>query len=301
MNKQHLKKVKSVFVRIELVLLIAVLSASLSHGQTDAAGNPVFNSVTTGEFPLGEKLMLIANYYTLANNIENIHSSVFIAESPSVDQVEDAAVSLMSDFFILTKKGKVLAMFNLTAGPDKQLAVVEMASGNQWFAPIAPDGDLTEYRADELLDMGVDPMARKDGDQLSFNGKSFRIITREALQDAVIALVKEKKLDRLKPSDMTLLSKAELAAFVLAETKPGGKLDFFTEIKGRENDGIQIKPGVFSTRLGIALYKWGRACFDVGVNTADDALDIFAKFKEREPNERERGYIKKGFHKELEK
>ena len=58
---------------------------------------------------------------------------------------------------------------------------------------------------------------------------------------------------------------------VLTESKAGGKLDFFSEIKGHEYDGIQVKPGVFSTKIGIALYKWGRAF--------EDALSNWSKLK----------------------
>jgi hypothetical protein len=34
---------------------------------------------------------------------------------------------------------------------------------------------------------------------------------------------------------------------------------------------------VFTTKQSVALYKWGRACFDIGVNTVEDAYGIFAE------------------------
>ena len=88
---------------------------------------------------------------------------------------------------------------------------------------------------------------------------------------------------------------------ILIETKKGGQLDYFTEIKGKENDAIQIKPRVFSTKLGIALYKWGRATFENGVNTLEDSYKIYEEFKGRDLNQKEKDYIKLGFNKELEK
>ena len=96
-------------------------------------------------------------------------------------------------------------------------------------------------------------------------------------------------------------SKKELKNYILTETKEGGKLDFFTEIKGKEFDGVQIKPGVFTTKQSIALYKWGRACYDIGVNTIEDVYEIFAEFKQKELNQRDKEYIKMGFEKEWEK
>lgn len=78
-----------------------------------------------------------------------------------------------------------------------------------------------------------------------------------------------------------LLTKPELRTLILKETKEGGKLDFFTPIKGKEYDGVQVKPGIFSTNIGMALYKWGRTTVDLGVRSVDDALSIFAEFKGR--------------------
>jgi len=101
-------------------------------------------------------------------------------------------------------------------------------------------------------------------------------------------------LDKKKPISV------ELRKQLLAETKKGGKLDFFTPIKGKEYEGVQIKPGLISTNLGIALYKWGRAIADSGVNIVDDAISIFTEFKGRPLNPIETGYISKGFFKELD-
>ncbi len=113
--------------------------------------------------------------------------------------------------------------------------------------------------------------------------------------------MKKQKLNIGDSSSVKILSKEELKKIVLTESKEGGRLDFFTEIKGHEMDGIQIKPGLFDSKIGIALYKWGRANFDLGVNTIEDALEFWAELKGRQPNQREKDYIKLGFNKELEK
>jgi len=102
-------------------------------------------------------------------------------------------------------------------------------------------------------------------------------------------------------SNFKLQTKDDIKNMILTESKEGGKPDFFTEIKGHEYDGVQIKPCLFDTKIGIALYKWARANFELGVNTLEDALLYWALFKEREPNQRENFYIKMGFNKELEK
>ena len=38
-----------------------------------------------------------------------------------------------------------------------------------------------------------------------------------------------------------------------------------TPIKGHEMDAIQIKPRLFDTRIGIALYNWSRALFEINI------------------------------------
>ena len=93
----------------------------------------------------------------------------------------------------------------------------------------------------------------------------------------------------------------DLKRQVLAETKEGGKLDYFTPIKGHEYDGVQIKPGLFSTKLGVALINWGTANYKAGIANVDDAFSIFSEYKGRKINDREKEYIRKGFYRDLDK
>ena len=97
------------------------------------------------------------------------------------------------------------------------------------------------------------------------------------------------------------LNQAETEAFILKETKEGGKLDFFTPIKGKEYNGFQIKPGIYASNIEIALYKWGKTNYELGIEKLDDVLEIFVKYKGRELNGKEKSLIKMGFERELEK
>jgi len=78
-------------------------------------------------------------------------------------------------------------------------------------------------------------------------------------------------------------------------------LDFFTPIKGHEYNGVEIKPKLFTTKLGIALMNWGKANYEMGITNVDDAYSIFSEYKGRKINEREREYIRMGFDRELDK
>jgi len=92
-----------------------------------------------------------------------------------------------------------------------------------------------------------------------------------------------------------------LRNLILNESKSGGRLDFFTPIKGHEWDAVQIKPKLIDTKLGMALYEWGKATRQLGVPTVEEALTLWSQLKERKADERETGYITSGFNKELEK
>src|SRR5699024_7610234 len=146
-----------------------------------------------------------------------------------------------------------------------------------------------------------DPSAFIKNGTLNFNSGKFKIISNQEIEKVVLELIKKEKLDKKEPSDFILLSPKQIEEFILSETKENGRLDFFTEIKGHEFDGVQIKPGVFTTKQSIAFYKWGRACYEIGVNTIEDTYKIFEKFQEKPLNKRDKEYIKMGFYKEWEK
>jgi len=261
---------------------------------TDQNGNSVFNSVSISEKSI-DNCLLSSNYYTLRNNIENEKSSAFISENPSLDQIEQAATDLASDFFILTKKSKVVVMVVLQGESNVTFSAVVLAQNKQFFYSSTLKGDITENRAKELIEANYDTTATIEKDTLKFNGKKFVIIQSQTIEDAVVKLIKDEKLNKKKPSDIVMLSKKEQRNYILEETKEGGELDFFTEIKGKEYDGIQIKPGVFATNKDLALYKWGRACYSIGVNTIEDVYSLYSEFKEREISQGEKETIKMGF------
>src|SRR5690554_239156 len=105
-------------------LILTLLIWSQTFGQTDHNGNPVLNSISTSEKSYNDCL-LISNYYTLKNNIENKLSSVFISENPTLNEIEDAAINLPSDFYILTKDSKVIVMIMLQNQPKRQFMTIE--------------------------------------------------------------------------------------------------------------------------------------------------------------------------------
>jgi hypothetical protein len=275
------------------------------YGQTDANNNPVFNSITTQELAIG-KALLISNYYTLDNNITNKKSSVYISENPTLEQIEYAALNLNSAFFMVTKNNMLVTMIMLVKDPqlekDPQWSFISivMATQEQNTHPFPTEGTITENRANELIRENYDTAARIVNGQLLFKGKSHTIISNAEIEAAVLALIKKEKLDKKKPSDVFLPLKSTLRKYIVAESKAGGSLDYFTEIKGKEFNGVQVKPGLFANNYSVALYKWGRACFELGLNTIDDAYSIFEEIHQKALSDKDKATIKKGFYKEWE-
>jgi hypothetical protein len=284
----------------KFIILFTILAFGNIYSQTDKNGNPVFNSIITNEQEF-EEFNLVSNYYTLKNNIENKNSSVFVSESPSLNEIEKFATELSSDFFLITKEQQMSNMILIVSEPQMTFVVINLATNKQSEFDFKLNGDITENRANEIIKAKYDANAKIKKGKLYFNNKKFKIISNKNINKSVLSLISKQGLGKTNSSDIKIPSQEELKNIILIETKEGGQLDYFTEIKGKENDGIQVKPGVFSTKLGIALYKWGRATFENGVNTIEDSYKIFAEFKGRELNRKEKDYIKLGFNKELEK
>lgn len=281
-------------------LFLSFILLNFVSAQTDKNENPVFNSISTTETFFGD-LVLIGNYYTLENNIENKLSSVFIDKNPSLEQIETAAKNLPSEFYILTKDSKMVLMIMLQHSPAREFMVMEMKTNVQSYYPCKLKGDISENRANEIIKNQYDSTAHIENDKLYFNNKELEIITNKEIENAILTLIKKEKLDKKQPSDIFLASNSQIKSYILSASKKGGDLDFFTEIEGKEYDGVQIKPGVFTTQYSVALYKWGRACYEIGLNDIEDVYETFAEFKGKTLNEKDKGYLKMGFNKEWEK
>jgi hypothetical protein len=281
-----------------LLTVLATLITLASFAQTDSNGNPVFSSIETGKDSI-DGYELLGNYYTLENNIDNKGSSVYIADKPTPNQVITAATRLPADFFILTKNGSVVKTILVNAYPEKWFFVVTPGKPEPQKYKNPLTGDIAENRANELVKAGYDPASAIADGKIRFNANSYTIISNAEIKKAVIHLINAEHL--ADTTGIIMPSGKEIHAQILKETKPGGQLDYFTPIKGHEMDGIQIKPGLFDTRIGIALYNWGKANKDLGVATLDEAFAIFAEFKGRNLNIREEDYIKLGYEKGLEK
>jgi hypothetical protein len=281
-----------------IATLLLLFKALLCYPQADSSGNPVFNSVVVSVENIKD-FKLVSSYYTLKNNIEKKWSSVFISHHPTPGEVERAATELMSESFIMVRHHAMICVIGVMCSPW-QFVAIDVVTGQQDMLPSPLKGDITENRAREIVKNQYDPKAKIENGRLYFNGKTFAIVTNEEIKQAVLNLIDSEHLGTEDSSGTIYQFEDDIKDTVLAQSKQGGKLDFFTSIAGHENDGILLKPGVYATRLHVALYHWGAACFDLGVNTAEDALAIYAEYKKHPADKKEEAYIRMGFGKELE-
>src|SRR3954470_1199743 len=85
-----------------IALLFAISIYHNIHAQAKQSPKPQFFSVVTLEEPVGD-YQLISNYYPLKDNIDNKASVVYVSDTPTLDEIEKAAINLPSDFFIVSR------------------------------------------------------------------------------------------------------------------------------------------------------------------------------------------------------
>lgn len=92
----------------------------------------------------------------------------------------------------------------------------------------------------------------------------------------------------------------EIKTLIIKETQTNGLLDFFTPIQDKENDGYQIKPGVFASYKEMALYNWAKSVKDLGIEDLDELYKIYSEARKKEISPMEKNLLKMGYNKELE-
>lgn len=264
-------------------------------GCKDASGNPILRSIFLEEDNY-KNYSLTSSYHTLKNNIMSKVSLSYISSNPSLDEIESVALSLESENFILTKNdGHLVAIFNINH-QKKTFFTIQLDTGSELNFSTHLDGDISENRAKEIIKEKYDSNAKIEKGFLYFNGHKHKIIPYKKIKKALTNLIKKEGIDKATPSQkIIILSQKNLAKMIIRESKKNGKLDMFTKIEGHEFDGIQLEPGIYVTMRSASLYKWGLVINKVGVTSASEALNIFAKFRGRKLTDSEKHYIKKGY------
>jgi hypothetical protein len=90
----------------------------------------------------------------------------------------------------------MVVMVMLQNDPKRQFMTIEMRTNQQSTFPCNLVGDITENRANEIIKEKYDTTATIDNGILKFNGKEFKIISNQEIEEAISALIKKEKLNK---------------------------------------------------------------------------------------------------------
>ncbi|MDV6169572.1 hypothetical protein R1T16_14140 [Flavobacterium sp. DG1-102-2] len=137
-----------------------------------------------------------ADYYTLKNNIEGKESSFFVSQKPTKEQIIKAAIQLRSDSFDITdtKSGMAINMMMFYSYPVKKIVVLAPTTGNTKDYSVNIAGDIVENRANEIIKEKYNPSATLVNGKLTFNGKTYAVISNKDIKKEITALIDKEKL-----------------------------------------------------------------------------------------------------------
>ena len=173
----------------KITLLLFLILSTITFGQTDKNGNPVFNSMSIDEIKINDDFKLIVNYYTLENNIENPLSSVYISKKPSDKEIIKSATELMSYNFLLLKNQKMVDLITLNEKPLRAFNLRNLKSGNVKDYKSKIKGDISESRANEIIDNKYDDNSKIENNILTYNGKTYSIYSKQEVIDEILDIL----------------------------------------------------------------------------------------------------------------
>ncbi len=257
-----------------------------------------FNSVSLSETKIG-KFSIAFNYYPLNNNINNARSSVFLDSHPSAEQAMIAAINLPSDFVVIRDSQVVIAIIVLVNKPKREFLVIDPLKQSQYVLPCNLTGDICENRAIELFRHEFESKSYRKNLEYFIQGRRLKIIPIKSIENKMMEIIRSEKL--LNQNSLIPNNAERKKALIINQSVENRSLDYFSKIKGIENVEIEIVPDVYETNLNFALYKWGRATKDLGIETVDFSLIIWQELVHRNPTKQEIEMIRSGFNKSWEK
>ncbi len=99
----------------------------------------------------------------------------------------------------------------------------------------------------------------------------------------ILSALSMKSFGQTKPSnDSTSNLTVEVRSKILSESKDGGKLDFWTPIKGHEYDGLLLEKGsnIIVTKRELAVIKWALVLTKNGISKTE-IVSLYEELKSR--------------------
>lgn len=276
------------------ITLLTLSTLSNLYGQTDTHGNPVFNSVQISEdkFPDFE---LTSSYYTIANNISNRKSSVYVSDNPSLTDYMQFSRDRPSYYFVVHQGENVMGMIILLQENENSKTtwtynIVNPNNGQSMQAPCNVFGYITEKRADELLKLKIDTTSTiidlpNNGKGLVFGDMAYRIQPYDELKAEVIEIAKQ-----LTSPEEEIKEPEEY----IKKESIGGKLDF-NKVLETENQSLFLYDGIAYNKKDFAIFLWGKKVKTLGINSSKKATILWEEINKRELTAPERKALVAGF------
>ncbi|MCD9855248.1 hypothetical protein LUD75_11050 [Epilithonimonas sp. JDS] len=279
---------------LSLTLIILALGSSKLFSQTDKNGNPIFNSLNIEKIKF-ENVEIVSNYYSMKDNIDNKMSSVFISENPTSEDYINFATKLPSYYFLIADKGNVIGMAMLIPktedGSFFYNFVIPSTKSNFQIASQLK-GKITEHRAKEILNIEKD-RAKIDKTKFIYNNNDFEIIQYKD----IITELENIVLDKINNNQQ--LESDNVEAYIITESKKGGKLDFTDTVE--KYDGAFVSfADILYNKKDFAILLWGASVSREGLKDYDKARMLWEKINSRKLTEPELKALKKGFETKFE-
>lgn len=272
---------------LSIISFLLFFTSVKLFSQIDKNGNPVFNSVNIEKTNLDD-FEIISNYYTIKDNIDNKLSSVFVRESPSIEDFVNFSTKLPSYYFMLVNHGNVQGMAMLIPSPKDDsyfYNVIIPYNNSNIIIPSSLRGKITEHRAKELAVIKNNDSKITDN-QFHISSSNLEIIPFQK----VLSEFKEVVVDKIKSASKT---DNRLEEYIKSESKEGGKFDFKKKLE--DSEGLIAYESILYNKKDFAILMWSAAVKSLGYNDFDKAKDLWKSINGRELTEPELKAFKKGF------
>ena len=261
-------------MKVILAVRLFLICFEISSAQVDKHGNPVFNSETISSENYGSFEVSVL-YYTIANNISNKKSSVYMSDNPSLKDYINFSAGLPSYGFMISANQAVQYMVMvMPSQKEGKVMLLFLNSSAQKVKDVMADipGEITEGRANELIKLKVDKNAEilnEDGSKkLSFNNSTFEIIPFDSIKKVVLKNVVELMKDVPKnPVDY------------IRKESIGGELDY---LKKLDPDKMYAFDNIVYSQPEAAIFLWAKSAHRIGMETEDQALVLWQEIYKKE-------------------
>ncbi len=280
-----------------VLFFLVIFTLTNTFGQIDKNGNSIFNSNLISEEKF-DNFELTSSYYNIKENISNKQSSVYVSDTPTLDEYIKFSRNLPATIFIAHKGTTVICMIMLLQKNDngKTTLTYNILNPNtkkSFQAPCNVWGEINEKRAEELLQLMPDKSSvlvdlPNNGKGLLFNDIVYRIQPFDKLKAEVIEIVNQITGNVKQPEEIK-----DIEEFIKKETV-GGKLDF-NKVLENETQSMYMYDNILYSKKDFAIFLWAKKVKILGIKSSKKAATLWEEINGKELTKPEKNALEKGF------